>query len=103
MTSEDEVTLQGLIRDAQQVADRSAVTFLPFERLEEGFRITASQGESGGKDERRDQEFVYLSDLVERASGQNLLIESVCRMEARMIQAAVPESRLWVSKPSLDD
>lgn len=98
MTPDDEATLQGLIRDAQEVADRSAITFLPFERLDEGFRIIASRGESGG----RDQEFVYLSDLVERASGQNLLIESLYRMEARVIRERTPESRLWVSKPSLD-
>ncbi|CAN7305447.1 hypothetical protein [Brevundimonas sp. LjRoot202] len=102
MTSEDEVTLQRLIGDAQEVADRSPVTFLPFERLDEGFRIIAFHGDRDGKDERRDQEFVYLSDVIERASGGNLLIESVYRIEAGVIQERTPQSHLWVRKPSLD-
>lgn len=103
MVSDDEPTLQRLIRDAQDVADRSAVGFLPFERLDGGFRITASHGESGAPDEKGDQEFVYLSDLVERASSQNLLIESVCRIEARMTRVQEPERRVWVGKPSPDE
>ncbi len=102
MTPDEEVTLRGLIRDAREVSDRSVVTFLPFERLDEGFRITVVHGESGGKGEGRDQEFVYFSDLVERASGQNLLIESVCRLEARVVQKQASENRLWVGRPSVD-
>lgn len=91
----NEAKIQSLILDAQDVADKGAPTYLPFERTPEGVRITGSFPKTGEADEKTAVEFVPISEIADAPKGQNPLIEAIYRIEDEVLPPGIPMSRTW--------
>lgn len=93
MTEDIETRVDRRILEAQETADKSPPTYLPFERTADGVRITGRFPQGAGAEDKVAAEFVALADIAD--ARVNPLVEAIYRIEDKVVPLGIPLARTY--------